>query len=257
VGVIVKHRKLDRNLARYKGRFAKPAGIFVALFVFYCICSLAKADSILPGPTYSTTGGGTVSLSPDASVFADAVIGPMESGGGSATLTYYFEVLGPANASATIDITGEALVAFDGVQDGTYFSVGAGIELGGETLQNAFCSSSYDPADCVMGVEDTIKQGVLDNTQYTLTLAVNVSAANYYTDATTTVAALVDPMISFDPSFNSTGFSLDLSPGVGNEFIPSSLTPAPEPRMFFVMGAAILLSALAVRFQHAVVGNKR
>jgi len=35
------------------------------------------------------------------------------------------------------------------------------------------------------------------------------------------------------------------------------LTPAPEPRMFFVMGAAILLSALAVRFQHAVVGNKR
>ena len=126
MGVIVKHRKLDRNLARHKRRFAKPASIFVALFMFCCICSLAKADSILPGPTYSTTGAGTVSLNSDASVFADVVIGPMESGGASATLTYYFEVVGPANVSAAIDITGEALVAFDGVQDGTYFGVGAG-----------------------------------------------------------------------------------------------------------------------------------
>jgi hypothetical protein len=244
----MKHRKPGTNLVYLKILLAKPAGIFAALLISSCLCSLAKADLILPNPTYSTTGGGTVSLSPDASLFADAVIGPMESGGGSATLTYYFEVFGPANGGATIDITGEALVAYDGVEDGTYFSVGAGIALGGETLQNAFCSSSYDPADCVLGVEDTIRQGIADNTQYTLTLAVNVLAANYYVDATTTVAALVDPMISFDPSFNSTGFSLDLSPGVGNEFIPGSLTPVPEPPTFFMMGAVILLAAVAVRF---------
>jgi len=64
--------------------------------------------------------------------------------------------------------------------------------------------------------------------------------------ATTTVAALVDPLIGFDSSFNSTGFSLELSPGVGNEFTPGSL--AREPRTSFMMGAAILLVGVAVRF---------
>ncbi len=95
-------------------------------------------------------------------MFADAVIGPEESGGGSATLTYDFEVTGPANAPVTLDITGEALVAFDGVEDGTFFSVEAGIALGGGGLLSAFCSSSYDPADCVLGVSDTIHQGIQD-----------------------------------------------------------------------------------------------
>jgi len=68
-------------------------------------------------------------------------------------------------------------------------------------------------------------------------------AENYLTGATTTVSALVDPMIGFDPSFNSTGFSLELSPGVGNEFIPSSV---PESSTLFLTGAA-LLGAIAVR----------
>ena len=204
---------------------------------------VATADPILPGPTYSTTGNGTVSLAPDASVFAEAVIGPGVSGGSSATLKYDLEVFGPAEASATIDITGETLVAFSGVEGGTYFSVGAGIALGGGGLQSAFCSSSYDPADCVLGVNDTIVQGIADNTEYQLMLSADVSAENYYTGATTTVSALVDPTISFDPSFNSTGFSLELSPGVGNEFIPSSV---PEPSNLFLTGAA-LLGAIAVR----------
>jgi hypothetical protein len=38
-------------------------------------------------------------------VFADAVIGPGESGGSSAILTCDFEVSGPANTYATVDIT--------------------------------------------------------------------------------------------------------------------------------------------------------
>jgi hypothetical protein len=203
-----------------------------------------SADSTLPGPNYSTTGNGRVSLSPDASVFASAVIGPGESGGSTATLTYDFEVTGPANAGATIDITGEALVAFYGVAGGTYFNVGAGIELGGEGLQSAFCSSLYDPADCVLGVDDTIAQGIADNTLYTLTLATDVSAENYYTGATTTVTAPVDPMISFDPSFDSTGFSLEFSPGVGNELTSASV---PEPSTLFMTGAAFLLGSIAIR----------
>lgn len=197
---------------------------------------------ILPGPTSSTTGNGTVSLAPDASVFASAVIAPLESGGSTASLTYDFEVTGPANADAIVDITGEVLVAYYDVASGTYFNVEAGIALGGGGVMSAFCSSSYDPADCVMGLNETVPEGVADNTEYTLTLSADVSAENYYTGATTTVDALVDPMISFDPSFNSTGYSLVLSPGVGNAF-----DPVPEPSTLFMTGAMILIGAIAVR----------
>jgi hypothetical protein len=206
--------------------------------------SAEGANSTLPGPTFSTTGNGTISLSPDASVFASAVIGPGESGGSSATLSYDFEITGPANADAIIDITGETLVAYYGVASGSYFNVSAGIALGGGGLQSAFCSSGYNPSDCVLGVDDTIVQGIDDNTEYTLNLSADVSAENYYTGATTTVTALVDPMISFDPSFNSTGFSLEISPGVGNELISASV---PEPSTLIMTGAAFLLGSRAVR----------
>ena len=222
--------------------FSLALPIAVTLFTSAVATPYAVGDP-LPDPTSSITGNGTVSLSPDASVFADAVIGPGQSGGSTATLTYDFEVSGPTGGYATIDITGEALVAFSGVEDGTYFNVGAGIALGGGGLQSAFCSSNYDPADCVLGVNDTFVQGVVDNTEYQLKLSAEVSAENYYTGATTTVSALVDPMISFDPSFNSAGFSLELSPGVGNEFIPFSSVP--EPPTSFLTVAAILFGAIA------------
>jgi hypothetical protein len=235
-------RKLFQNL---RSRVARPAAVFAALLTLLYMCSLAKADS-LPAPTYSTTGAGTVSLSPDASVFADAVIGPGQSGGGTASLTYDFEVDGPANTDAIVDITGETLVAFDGAEPGTYFNVAAGIALGGGGVMSAFCGSNYDLADCVLGVNKSVMEGVADNTLYTLRLSAEVSAENYYVDATTTVAALVDPMISFDPSFNSTGFTVELSPGVGNEFIPRTLTP--EPPTFFLTGALLLLGAAALWF---------
>lgn len=220
----------------------------VAMTLFSSAAATASTvytlDDSLPSPTYSTTGNGTVSLAPDASLFADAVIGPGESGGGSATLGYYFEVSGPPDADVTVDITGEVLVAYDGAEGGTYFNVEAGIALGGGGVMSAFCGSSYDPSECVLGVQETVPEGILDNTQYELNLSVDVSAENYYTDATTTVAALVDPMISFDPSFDSTGFTLEISPGVGNEFIPGSIPEAPT---FLMTGAALLFGAIALR----------
>jgi len=51
-------------------------------------------------------------------------------------------------------------------------------------------------------------------------------------------------MISFDPAFNSTGFSLELSPGVGNAFIPNAL---PEPPAILMTAAALLFGAIALR----------
>ena len=145
----------------------------VLLVTVTCVYT-AGAASILPGPTSSITGNGSISLSPDASVFADAVIDPGVSGGAVASLTYDLEVFGPANASAILDITGEAIVAYYDVDPGTYFNVSAGIALGGGGLQSAFCGSSYDPADCVLGEDDTIVQGVADNTVYQLHLSADV-----------------------------------------------------------------------------------
>jgi len=124
--------------------FSLALAIAVTLFTSrVATAAIVYTMDDLPGPTYSTPGNGTVSLSPDASLFADAVIGPGESGGGSATLTYDFEVSGPPDVYATVDITGEALVAYYDVADGTYFNVDAGIALGGGGVMSAFCSAHH------------------------------------------------------------------------------------------------------------------
>lgn len=61
---------------------------------------------------------------------------------------------------------------------------------------------------------------------------------------TSSVDAMVDPVISFAPGFDSTGYSIVLSPGIGNE---SSTVPEPATWMFLSTATLALLSAHRLR----------
>jgi hypothetical protein len=90
-------------------------------------------------------------------------------------------------------------------------------------LFDAFCAGPGTPCG-PLGVEGTVKQTILSNTVYTVTLGVDANADNIFVDASTFVSALVDPMFTIDSSFTTPGYTVELSDGIGNQF-----TVTPEP----------------------------
>jgi hypothetical protein len=56
--------------------------------------------------------------------------------------------------------------------------------------------------------------------------------------STSSVEASLDPVISFGAGFDSTGYSIVLSPGIGNE----GSTTVPEPgSLWFLLTAALVI----------------
>jgi hypothetical protein len=74
------------------------------------------------------------------------------------------------------------------------------------------------------------------NTPYAIFLDANVFVqATNQPFSTDLAEATLDPVISFGPGFDSTGFSIALSPGIGNEG-----STVPEPATWMFLSTAIL-----------------
>jgi hypothetical protein len=74
----------------------------------------------------------------------------------------------------------------------------------------------------------------------TIFVHVSASASNFFVQGnTTTVTVFADPVVHFANGFDSTGFSILLSPGIGN-----GASGVPEPGSFWML--AIPLAALAI-----------
>ena len=83
------------------------------------------------------------------------------------------------------------------------------------------------------------------NTVYSIFLDANafVQSTNQ-PFSTSSAEATLDPVISFGPGFDSTGFSIALSPGIGNE---GSAVPEPSTWMFLSIATLALVSGHRLR----------
>ena len=158
---------------------------------------------------------------------------------GGATLTYYAEVYGPANgAPALIDFN----ASWNMVTTGTSSAIGSARLLGVNNLFGnlTFNGASYSGLDTQQTPYQPVGAGTQSayanlNTLLTITLSLTANAggfnATFPNGQPGTVVASFDPMITFDPSFNSTGYSLVFSP---------SPTPEPASDLLLLAGLGIL-----------------
>lgn len=169
-------------------------------------------------------------------------------GEGSSVLTYYGEIVGPANVSIPIDLTGAISVNIDN---------GAGVfndivietnHNGGITFFTSVLNSSTLCNDSLS--LETYFSGNLNNScQFQLSDTVtsnSVFTVELFDQASIGAGSdvvSIDPVIGIDPSFGSSAnYSIELSNGVGN-FAPTSV-PEPSSGLIVLVGLLGLLIVL-------------
>jgi hypothetical protein len=147
-------------------------------------------------------------------------------------LTYYYEILGPANDTTSIPL--QLLTTMSFVFAGTQSS------LGGWSQTNFGGNSNNlltDQAQAYFGnpnVTATLTNTAYVNTIYQIQLLI---MPGFITDGT--LSASVDPILSFAPGFDSSPYTIVLSQGVGNG--SSSSAPEPGTLLLLAVGGAALL----------------
>jgi hypothetical protein len=227
----------------------------------------AAADLITLPPPFATTSasaGGSAenTLVPRPSSLAEVILGPafsdVKSAGAHATLTYFLAVKhdDPSSAPVALHITSETKYAVTG---GTFtgdprlktaFNADATIGItdplpGHQPVTlNAIDGQFNDNFGAPLLTEDLPKVSAFNAVSgvlYSITLDVSVDVTDTQSPFVD-VQANADPVISFAPGFDSTGFTLEFSPGVGNG--PDSGSPTPEPSTLVL--SSILFGTLGV-----------
>jgi hypothetical protein len=207
----------------------------------------ARAGLILPDPVQETQDHGagftTTALTPSPFVGAAAeTINGLTSGSAEATLTYFFAVVGPSSVQVPIEI--HSFVVFkvtNALLTGpptsrTFFNLDASVSfqdlrIGHQPQTLQAIGTTYDGGDTKnlqlsASETKTSKFNLESGLLFSVSLSASVDIQNLFIDQDTLLNAAADPVISFAPGFDSTGFSLEFSPGVGNSF--SSDTPEPS-----------------------------
>lgn len=158
----------------------------------------------------------------------------------TAELIYYFAVLGPANSTALVDISGAAWAiaapgqAEPGGGNNPQAEAQIIITVAGVDAIAAANSSNY-PSSV------TIDKQVLvnTNTNYLVILSAGTYMDGMQSDYPANIAA-ADPYIYVDPTFaaNNPGYSVGVSDGVGNS---PDLSGTPEPSTLLLAGTGMLL----------------
>jgi hypothetical protein len=231
------------------------AGLRIMLFVAALSRATpeAPAGSLnLPPPNYSqsTVGTATANLGGTPTPYAEATASNdgatllADASSATAFVTYYFGVAGPAGVPIPLQITSFVEVDIKGaVQTGPPanrpdYSAGAAVFLvnpqggtvpGGPVLNSLDSDSGGGPNGTPSGplagsVTNDSAISALSDTVYQIDVQAGVSFFGPYFPGGSAFA-LADPVISFAPGFDSTGFTLEFSPGIGNQ----SPSAVPEP----------------------------
>jgi hypothetical protein len=196
----------------------------------------------LPFPTgsFTVTGGGhgAGTTTPTPSAFCSAAAETLEASLCSTVIKYEFRVNGPSGASATLTIGAFAAFFAGGVVDGTRWSASADVRLGNApvvAVPNSKCTPGATSCEATSGF---FLATVLDNAVNLISVEAFANVNNDFvgTQAVTDVLAFADPQISFAPGFDSTGLTLQFSPGVGDGPPRDSMPTIPEPGTLTLVG---------------------
>lgn len=198
----------------------------------------------------SICGQADLSISPTTSVSVTATAYAGQNSQSAAEIAYYYEVVetGPG-ASDTLGTTLIPLVVSTYVsftdsigpgtsiggnqQNGAVTTVVGNFQNGGNTVSRVY-STPQIPANSY-----DVYVNALAYYANPITLYVTTSLYNS-TDTVSSVTGFADPIISFAPGFDATGYSILVSPGIPNGQDTGST--APEPATFLLTaGAAILV----------------
>lgn len=255
-------------------RAGTVAGIPDPSFEFHLIDSLGNEQIITDPGTYSQAGGSvSSSLLPSLSIEADRT----GKGLSAADAFYYFEavpLLGtpqavlddPNSFSIPVEITGELHYFYDvpeilGDSPGNW-NVSTLVSVQSDDTNQHFldensvfwgCSAvTGGPTDCTDGLGDAAGTLHFSLTFDVVPTGLNTieltTAAN--AEFTETVpgrgdfpvlSAFADPVVSFDPSFDSTTYALVFSNGVGNS-APDASTPEPTAFSLMLAGGIALFA---------------
>jgi hypothetical protein len=192
-------------------------------------------------PATYAIGGSRAELTATPSPSAHASVSAAGSAAStaSATVTYFFAITGPTTGvSVPLEVSTFVQYEITGAQTGnpaTAFQADASVSVFAEARQIAqvfsFSFSSSTPNNTFSGVLDA--QAVTGNVNKIVVAALADANNSQVGIASTSVDAFADPVISFAPGFDSTGFSIVLSPGVGNDL------HVPEGGSFCLMAASL------------------
>jgi len=156
-----------------------------------------------------------------------------------ATLTYYYEIVGPVAGPVPVVLdthvkfdvnsaaaTGSSHTILEGVDPGTLNTVTtSGLAYGALPDANYVLSTSAIPGKA-----------------YFIELSTGVNVDNaygvFFGNPTITANMLADPVLSFAPGFDSTGYSIVFSDGIGNS--PSAAVPEPASLGLLVAGMGLV-----------------
>jgi len=226
------------------------------LFISPGAVSNAHADSILSAYVYADPGtggenttfgtetgpGASVSASSNLSVSASghsySVNGIEDTGGGSINLYYYYEITGPGNVSVPLTITANLAASVSGTEaqaTATLHYVTSFGVCADTTLSN--CGST--PSSATLNASYSVPSNTVEENE------LSAYAAGFWTGPGSSATALVDPVITIDPTFlaNNPGYSLVLSPNVSQ----GESTPEPGTFVLLLTGSWILFLFRAIR----------
>lgn len=220
--------------------------IAIVTFVAIFVAPDARAGIVLPDATFtqSTQGAGQVALhaAPTPSVHVSAEASDFQASSATGTITYSFAVIGPGNdIPVPLNVTTFLSYEVLGVSFGTpasFFHMDALVTV--DEIQHVFQAASHIFTES--GFLLPLSESLSETLDYPArTGRVNVITITALADLNnsavapinSTADALADPIISFAPGFDSTGYRIVFSSGIGN----GAVVPAPSS---FVMSSIML-----------------
>lgn len=164
----------------------------------------------------NATATGGIGFDPNVTASASTT-GTSNHNSAMSNLIYYFEVMGPSNPNVSLVTQGTistSLSVFNEIFD--YSFAAASFSIGTcSGIANGDCGSSFSslPVDVTANGQFSTTFSIPSDTIYEVTLNANVDTVDSFD--TKTASASVDPTIGFDPFFNSNGYQLLFSDGVG------------------------------------------
>jgi hypothetical protein len=188
----------------------------------------------------------TLTTTPDASVSASVSAYAGQLNSIIAEVAYYYEIVVPGSPAQS-NVPGNTLIPLvvSGFASftsalGPNSTIGgqlqnfASITVGGQTPNGGTIANSAGSSPSVGPSPFQVQVGAFAYVPNAISLRTFESIYNNGDAVPGTVSAFVDPIISFAPGFDSTGYSIMVSPGIAN-----GDPTVPEPASFTLAGLAL------------------